>query len=133
MLPVALRELRSLARLGDAMFGQQHRRFGAQPLVTFQETSPRLIEPGAGSRGVPSEAGLEIGDLRRDAGSQGGDGVEDGTGTVEESFGGLPIALVKRPQVREAPSCRITPAAIFVVVLSSGPYRATVPMRYCGC
>src|SRR5262249_13781814 len=26
-----------------------------------------------------------------------------------------------------------TPAAIFVVVLSSGPYMATVPMGYCGC
>jgi hypothetical protein len=27
-------------------------------------------------------------------------------------------------------ACRITPAAIFMVVLSSGPYRATVPMGY---
>src|SRR5262249_35575716 len=38
-----------------------------------------------------------------------------------------------RFRIGSAPSCRITPAAIFVVVLSSGPYVATVPMGYCGC
>src|SRR5262249_53075003 len=39
----------------------------------------------------------------------------------------------QRIRIGSAPSCRITPAAIFVVVLSSGPYMATVPMGYCGC
>src|SRR6516225_424540 len=34
--------------------------------------------------------------------------------------------------IGSAPSRRTTPAAIFVVVLSSGPYIATVPTGYCG-
>src|SRR5262249_14412831 len=34
--------------------------------------------------------------------------------------------------IASAPSCTITPAAILVVVLSSGPYKATVPMGYTG-
>src|SRR5262245_48243601 len=48
---------------------------------------------------------------------------------------GLVVTSVatQRFMIGSAPSCRITPAAIFVVVLSSGPYRATVPRGYCGC
>src|SRR5262249_49502672 len=38
-----------------------------------------------------------------------------------------------RFRIGSAPSRRITPAAILVVVLSSGPYRATVPRGYCSC
>src|SRR5262249_23911296 len=38
----------------------------------------------------------------------------------------------QRFRIGSSPSWRITPAAIFVVVLSSGPYVATVPMGYCG-
>src|SRR5262249_42042863 len=38
-----------------------------------------------------------------------------------------------RLMIGSAPSRRITPAPIFVVVLSSGPYVASVPMGYCGC
>src|SRR5262245_57219732 len=38
-----------------------------------------------------------------------------------------------RFMIASAPSRRITPAAIFVVGLSSGPYVATVPMGHCGC
>ena len=34
--------------------------------------------------------------------------------------------------IDSAPSRRMTAAAIFVVVLSSGPYRATVPRGHCG-
>src|SRR5215471_15653639 len=47
---------------------------------------------------------------------------------------GLVVTSVatQRFRIGSAPSCRITPAAIFVVVLSSGPYRATVPMGYSG-
>src|SRR5262245_20912516 len=48
---------------------------------------------------------------------------------------GLVVTSVatQRLMIGSAPSCRITPAAIFVVVLSSGPYMASVPMAYCGC
>src|SRR5262249_7412937 len=47
---------------------------------------------------------------------------------------GLVVTSVatQRFMIGSAPSYRITPAAIFVVVLSSGPYRATVAMRGCG-
>src|SRR5262245_37535556 len=37
-----------------------------------------------------------------------------------------------RFRIGSAPSCGITPAAIFVVVLSLGPYISTVPRGYCG-
>src|SRR5262249_52489705 len=48
---------------------------------------------------------------------------------------GLVVTSVatQRFRIGSAFSFRITPAAIFVVVLSSGPYRATVPRGYCGC
>src|SRR5262249_19217364 len=36
-------------------------------------------------------------------------------------------------RIGSAPSRRMTAAAIFVVVWSSGPYRATVPRGYGGC
>src|SRR5205823_4628277 len=47
---------------------------------------------------------------------------------------GLVVTSVatQRLMIVLAPSCRITPAAILVVVLSSGPYRATVPIGNSG-
>src|SRR5262249_40568849 len=47
---------------------------------------------------------------------------------------GLVVTSVatQRFMMGSAPSRRITPAAILVVVVSSGPYMATVPMGYCG-
>src|SRR5262249_22234793 len=39
----------------------------------------------------------------------------------------------QRIRIGSAPSCRITPAAIFVVVLVAGRYMGRVPMGYCGC
>src|SRR5215472_17506510 len=44
---------------------------------------------------------------------------------------GLVVTSVatQRFMIGSAPSCRMTPAAIFVVVWSPGPYKATVPKR----
>src|ERR1022692_95148 len=37
----------------------------------------------------------------------------------------------QRSMIASAVACMMTPAAIFFVLLSSGPYRATVPRGYC--